>query len=76
MLYSSPGADGADMTDVTATESVPIAPPVNKFAFLELHANLLKAIEAAGYTEPTAVQEQAIPVALAGHDLMVSSQTR
>ncbi len=75
MLYSSPGAEGTDRNDVTFVEPVSIDRTPNKFAPLELHDSLLKAIEAAGYTEPTAVQEQAIPLALAGHDLMVSSQT-
>jgi superfamily II DNA/RNA helicase len=45
------------------------------FAELGLAAPILEAVVAAGYTEPTAVQAQAVPVALAGRDLMVSSQT-
>jgi superfamily II DNA/RNA helicase len=36
---------------------------------------LMKAISDLGYTEPTAVQAKVIPAALAGGDLMVSSQT-
>src|SRR5260363_202918 len=38
-------------------------------------AEILHALNAAGYTEPTPVQQRAIPVALAGHDLLVSSPT-
>ena len=45
------------------------------FAALGLNPAILKALADAGYTEPTAVQAQAIPAALAGRDLMVSSQT-
>ena len=45
------------------------------FDTLGLAAPILEAIAAAGYTEPTAVQAQAVPEALAGRDLMVSSQT-
>ncbi|MES2772459.1 MAG: DEAD/DEAH box helicase [Pseudomonadota bacterium] len=45
------------------------------FAELGLHADLLKALTDSGYTDPTPVQAQAIPAALAGRDLMVSSQT-
>ncbi len=45
------------------------------FAELGLNAALLKAIESSGYTEPTPVQQQAIPAAIAGADLMVSSHT-
>jgi len=35
----------------------------------------MKAIEEAGYTTPTPIQQQAVPEALAGHDLMASAQT-
>jgi superfamily II DNA/RNA helicase len=45
------------------------------FETLGLHANLLKSLTESGYTEPTEVQLQAIPAALAGKDLLVSSQT-
>jgi len=45
------------------------------FETLGLSPNLLSAILKTGFTEPTAVQTQAIPKALAGQDLMVSSQT-
>ncbi|MDR3220656.1 MAG: DEAD/DEAH box helicase [Candidatus Accumulibacter sp.] len=45
------------------------------FAELELHEILLQTLDDSGYKEPTPVQAQAIPAALAGRDLMVSSQT-
>ncbi|WP_026354662.1 DEAD/DEAH box helicase [Massilia niastensis] len=45
------------------------------FEALGLHASLVKAVADAGYTNPTPVQEQAIPAAIAGRDLLVSSQT-
>ncbi len=45
------------------------------FDSLNLHENLARALSAAGYTEPTAVQTAAIPAALAGTDLMVSART-
>jgi superfamily II DNA/RNA helicase len=45
------------------------------FKELNLNSNLLKSIEAAGYSEPTAIQRQAIPLVLAGRDLMASAQT-
>ncbi len=45
------------------------------FSELGLNPQVLKAVEAAGYTQPTPVQEQSIPAALAGGDLLVSSQT-
>ena len=45
------------------------------FENLNLNAAILKAIAETGYTEPTPVQAQAIPVIMAGNDLMASSQT-
>jgi superfamily II DNA/RNA helicase len=45
------------------------------FANLGLAPALLKAVQDAGFSTPTSVQAAAIPPALAGHDLMVSSQT-
>ncbi len=45
------------------------------FEALGLHTSILKALTDSGYTKPTSVQEQAIPAAIAGRDLMVSSQT-
>ena len=45
------------------------------FASLGLSENIVKAVTDAGYTVPTAVQQAAIPAALAGKDLIVSSQT-
>jgi superfamily II DNA/RNA helicase len=45
------------------------------FENLDLHPTLLHALQEAGYTEPTAIQSQAIPEILAGHDLMASAQT-
>ncbi len=45
------------------------------FETLNLHDALARALAAAGYTAPTDVQATAIPPALAGKDLMVSSRT-
>ncbi|MDP3841623.1 MAG: DEAD/DEAH box helicase [Oxalobacteraceae bacterium] len=45
------------------------------FEALGLHTSVVQALTDAGYTKPTTVQEQAIPAALQGRDLMVSSQT-
>jgi superfamily II DNA/RNA helicase len=45
------------------------------FASLNLDTALLRAIEESGYTTPTAIQAQAIPVITAGNDLMASAQT-
>lgn len=45
------------------------------FQELNLAEPLLKAVEALGFTTATPVQEQVFPAAMAGGDLMVSSQT-
>ena len=45
------------------------------FESLNLDPAILRAIEESGYTTPTAIQAQAIPEVIAGHDLMASAQT-
>src|SRR5690606_42101515 len=45
------------------------------FVSLGLSAALANAVEAAGYTQPTPVQQRAIPAVLQGRDLMVAAQT-
>ncbi|ANF82607.1 DEAD/DEAH box helicase [Acinetobacter sp. NCu2D-2] len=45
------------------------------FADFPLDDSLKQALEGLGFTTPTPVQEQAIPAALEGKDLLVSSQT-
>jgi ATP-dependent RNA helicase RhlE len=46
-----------------------------KFTDLGLAPEILKAVHDAGYTEPTPIQAQAIPIVLAGHDVMGGAQT-
>jgi ATP-dependent RNA helicase RhlE len=48
---------------------------IDLFKDFSLSPPLLKAVEALGYTEPTPIQERAIPVVLAGRDLMAAAQT-
>ncbi len=45
------------------------------FKSLGLSEAVLRGVEAAGYTEPTAIQTRAIPLVLAGRDLIGSAQT-
>ncbi|MBR4877752.1 MAG: DEAD/DEAH box helicase, partial [Rhodocyclaceae bacterium] len=45
------------------------------FAELGLLPELLRAVTEAGYTEATPIQAQAIPVVLAGHDILAGAQT-
>ncbi|MCW5839468.1 MAG: DEAD/DEAH box helicase, partial [Anaerolineales bacterium] len=46
-----------------------------KFSEFNLDSRLSKGIQRAGYTQPTPIQEQAIPVALEGYDIIGTAQT-
>ena len=48
---------------------------IMSFESLNLNPNIVQALTASGYTEPTPVQTRAIPEAIAGHDLMCSAPT-
>lgn len=45
------------------------------FAALDLHPNIVAAVIATGYEEPSAIQQQSIPIILAGHDMIGQAQT-
>jgi ATP-dependent RNA helicase RhlE len=45
------------------------------FAELGLEAGFLRAVQSLGYTDPTPIQQQAIPVALTGRDILGCAQT-
>jgi len=69
-----------DVSVDAVAQAAPLAP--NGFLKMGLAPELIRAVEDLGFTQPTAVQEQTIPLALpsddeaAAHiDLMVSSQT-
>ncbi len=51
------------------------AAPTVTFADLGLNPLILKAVEESGYTTPTPIQAEAIPVVMAGEDIMASAQT-
>src|SRR5450759_4346613 len=69
------------MTDnqLTCTTLPPAAEPLVEqslsFADLNLHPTILDAIRDAGYTSPTPIQRDAIPLALRGRDIMGLAQT-
>jgi ATP-dependent RNA helicase RhlE len=46
-----------------------------QFDSLGLKPELLRAVGEQGYSQPTPIQQKAIPVVLEGHDLMASAQT-
>ena len=45
------------------------------FSALGLPAPVTRGVKAAGYSEPTPIQREAIPLILPGHDLVASAQT-
>jgi len=63
-------AEGMDATAETTDTSGGV-----RFSDLGLDAMLIKALTDSGYTQPTTVQIQAIPVAMNGADLKVASST-
>ncbi len=65
---SRPTATPADLT--VGTENSPSA-----FDRLGLAPELLRAIKDQGYTQPTPIQAQAIPIVLQGKDVMAGAQT-
>jgi ATP-dependent RNA helicase DeaD len=48
---------------------------MTKFSELGLEPGLVRTLDELGYVEPTAIQEQAIPELLAGHDVIGQAQT-
>lgn len=66
-------SDAATTDAVTPAAAAPAE--ASGFATLGLVSPLLAAVAELGYTQPTAVQAQAVPAAMAGGDWMVSSQT-
>lgn len=59
------------------TDQTPVAPPAPDFTFaqLGLAPDLLRAVAEEGYTMPTPIQRQAIPLVLAGQDILGGAQT-
>ena len=45
------------------------------FKALNLSADVLRGVQAAGYADPTPIQLRAIPLVLAGGDVIGSAQT-
>ncbi|SHL95845.1 Superfamily II DNA and RNA helicase [Rhizobacter sp. OV335] len=73
-MISSP-AD-VSITDLESTAADPAAvPAVMEFSALGLAPVLEKAIAESGYTQMTPIQAKAIPIVLAGRDVMGAAQT-
>ena len=58
------------MTDTTSTDT-----PVPTFSDFGLHPSILKAVAETGYTTPTPIQAQAMPIVMDGRDVMGAAQT-
>jgi ATP-dependent RNA helicase RhlE len=72
-LPAEPSADSP--ADLAVAETANAAPAEITFASLNLAEPILRAVTDAGYTKPTPIQAQAIPVVLAGLDVMGGAQT-
>jgi len=61
----------------SAPAADPATPRVEATSFdqFALHPDILRAISDQGYTQPTPIQAQAIPVVLDGRDIMGAAQT-
>ncbi|MBP2280954.1 superfamily II DNA/RNA helicase [Psychrobacter sp. PL15] len=66
-----------DTTQNTSTDTQAATTDANEVSFTDLNIAkpILSALERSGYTNPTPIQAQAIPFALAGRDLLLSAQT-
>lgn len=69
---SPPGPDRASTCCCEGTTGVAISMP---FDTLGLSVKLLRAIDEQGYSEPTPIQQNVIPVILNGKDVMAGAQT-
>lgn len=65
------------MNSTQNTENAPETAPAQDltFAQLGLHPSILSAVVETGYTIPTPIQAQALPVVMAGQDVMGAAQT-
>ncbi|OWT71360.1 MULTISPECIES: DEAD/DEAH box helicase [unclassified Achromobacter] len=66
------------MTETSSTAAptpADIATPAPTFADFGLHPSLLQSIADTGYTTPTPIQAEAIPVVVGGRDVMGAAQT-
>lgn len=69
--------DSTDTSNTDTQAATTDAAEENKITFSDLNIAkpILTALDRVGYTNPTPIQEQAIPFALQGRDLLLSAQT-
>ena len=75
-MIETPGAQDAPAGEAPSSVSVAAAEaPSLKFSAVGLHPVLQSAVAAQGYTVMTPIQAKAIPIVLAGRDVMGAAQT-
>ena len=75
-IHVAPATEfAAPIAAALADEAAPTTPTLVTFATLNLAEPILRAVTDSGYTTPTPIQAQAIPVVLAGLDVMGGAQT-
>ncbi|KAJ3691919.1 hypothetical protein LUZ60_012269 [Juncus effusus] len=79
---SFPASNAGNGINFDAYDDIPVEvsgsevpPPVGSFLDIQLGPDLDRNIKRVGYNKPTPVQKYAIPVVLAGRDLMACAQT-
>ena len=71
-VFTNTSAAAPEAAPGTHNAPAAAAPTFDQFG---LSADILKAVTESGYTIPTPIQAQAIPVVLAGRDVMGAAQT-
>ncbi len=75
---SNKGLSAIQLAPLGDSDPSPQPDPIGEvegFTDLNLNPDLLRAVQDAGYTEPTPIQTQAVPYVLAGRDLLGCAQT-
>jgi len=73
MAINAYNAQSLDILNGSINPMPQVSPP--SFSDFQLDKKLLAALPTLGFDSPTPVQQQAIPAALANHDLLVSAET-
>src|SRR5450830_1799738 len=74
-IESTPTPDAASVAAPAAAPAPAPAAPTVSFADFGLAPDILRALTEQGYSHPTPIQAQAIPVVLQGRDVMGAAQT-
>jgi superfamily II DNA/RNA helicase len=75
MTETTPSADAAQIPAQATDPAAIVDPAPQRFETLPLDPKLLRAVADSGYTAMTPIQAKAIPIVLAGRDVMGAAQT-